>query len=369
MGNILHIITGLEVGGAERMLFTLLTNGLEGPFRNRVISLMGLGHYGSLLESAGIPVICLNMRPARPGLSAVRRLLAATYQKQTDILQGWMTHGNLAATLARRLSQPEAALAWNVRRTLEARAEAKAMTRSLNRIAAMLSRQPQAIIYNAQRARAQHEAMGYCGAAGRCLPNGFDTAQWAPSPKIRCRVRAELGLLDTDRVIGFVGRGHPDKGPSNLFAAFDLISRAHPNARLVAVGRDLEQFATSSNRVMLLGQRSDVNDLMKGFDLLCLSSLVEGFPNVLGEAMASGVPCVSTDVGDAREIVGDTGWIAPPRDPSALANCLDQALIYPPDALRKRGHAARARIVRHYSIGSIVSRYVALYHELEKESS
>jgi hypothetical protein len=118
MANITHIIIGLNVGGAERALFNLLTNGLEGPFRNRVISLMGPGHYGPLLQDAGIPVTCLNMHPGRPTPAAVRRLLAACAAAPTDILQGWMIHGNLAATLAQRWGNRHAAYAWNVRISL-----------------------------------------------------------------------------------------------------------------------------------------------------------------------------------------------------------------------------------------------------------
>jgi glycosyltransferase involved in cell wall biosynthesis len=364
---ITHIITGLEVGGAERALYTLLTNGLEGPFRNRVISLMGPGHYGPLLEQAGIPVTCLHMRPGRPSLRALRRVLAACSQQPSAVIQGWMTHGNLAASLARRFAQPKAALAWNIRWTLEGLPQARPMTRALTHLGARLSSGPQAIIYNARRARDQHAALGYCDTHASHMPNGFDTTFWSPNPGMRKDVRTELGLSQTDRVIGFVGRDHADKDPECLFRAFARIEQPQPQAVLVAVGRNLAQFAPKSGRIIVTGQRADVPRLMQAFDLLCLSSRVEGFPNVIGEAMASGVPCVTTDVGDAGMIVGETGWIVPPRDSDALAQALCAALDLPAARLQERGQAARARIEAKFSISSVVAQYVALYTRLIQE--
>jgi len=359
-----HIITGLEVGGAERALHTLLTNGLEGPFRNHVISLMGPGHYGPLLQQAGIPLACLHMRPGRPSLPALGALRAAIRAHPPQILQGWMTHGNLTASLARRLFQPRAALAWNIRRSLEGLAQASVSTRALTRLSARLSSGPEAILYNAQRARLQHAEIGYSDAHAHHRPNGFDTDRWKPDATLRAAVRSELGLSEGDAVIGFVGRGHPDKDPANLFQAFARVAMQNPRAVLVAVGRDLDQFGARPDRVILTGQRNDVPRLMQGFDLFCLSSRVEGFPNVLGEAMATGVPCVTTDVGDAAVIVGDTGWVVPPRDSAALARALIEAIDTPADSLRARGSAARARIETEFSIASVVARYIALYERL-----
>lgn len=367
MKSITHVITGLNVGGAERALHTLLTHGLEGPFENHVISLMGLGHYGPLLERAGIPVTCLNMNPGRPSPRALWRLRAAIRAHPPRIIQGWMTHGNLSASLARRLFQPHAAVAWNSRWSLEGLAQASVSTRTLTRLGARLSSGPEAILYNAQRSRRQHAEIGYSELCAHHLPNGFDTGRLQPDARARAAVRAELGLSEVDRVIGFVGRGHTEKDPANLFQAFARVALQNPRAVLVAVGRDLDQFGVPSDRVILTGQRNDVPCLMQGFDLFCLSSRVEGFPNVIGEAMATGVPCVTTDVGDAAAIVGDTGWVVPPLNSDALARALIEAIETPPEELRALGAAARARIEDEFSIASVVAKYIALYERLIEE--
>ncbi|WP_297758802.1 glycosyltransferase [uncultured Shimia sp.] len=367
--TVTHIITGLNVGGAERALYTLLTNGLEGPFRNRVISLMGPGHYGPLLQEAGIPVTCLHMSPGKPTPGALRRLLATVSGAQTEILQGWMLHGNLAATLARRWANRDAVLLWNQRTSLDAFAEETRIKRGLIRLEARLSTAPRAIIYNSARSRRQFTEHGYNDERALHLPNGFDTGKWAPNAVARSAIRKELDLPRNARVIGYVGRGHPEKDPALLFQAFSSLHQRHRDAWLLAIGRNLDKFNPPEQNSLLLGQRSDVQDLMCVMDIFCLSSRTEGFPNVIGEAMATGLPCVTTDVGDARDIVGDTGWVAPPRNPERLAARLDEALSCSDEKLRDRGKRARARIISEFSISSVVDRYVSLYRSVAKEGA
>ncbi|MDL2200406.1 glycosyltransferase [Halopseudomonas aestusnigri] len=368
MTSITHIITGLNVGGAERALYTLLTNGLEGEFCNRVISLMGPGHYGPLLREAEVPVTCLDMNPGKPTIGAFRRLLAAVSEEPADILQGWMLHGNLAAMLAWRCGDRDASLLWNQRTSLDTLKDESWMKRGLVRLEAALSGAPHAIIYNSARSRTQFAVHGYKGDRAVHLPNGFDTEMWFPCEDTRKKVRNSLAIPQDAIVIGYVGRGHLEKDPELLFRAFRTISKTHKNAWLLAVGRDLDRFNPPDHNTLLLGQRADVQDLMRAMDLFCLSSRTEGFPNVIGEAMATGVPCVATDVGDAREIVGNTGWVSPARDLQGLVASLHAALSCAPITLRERGIAARDRIANHYSVSSVVERYSALYRSVLKES-
>jgi glycosyltransferase involved in cell wall biosynthesis len=367
--SITHIITGLNVGGAERALFTVLTHGLEGPFRNRVISLMGPGHYGPLLQEFGIPLTCIRMSPGKPTPGALRRLLAAVAEDPTDIMQGWMLHGNLAATLARWRVSRAAPLVWNQRTSLDALADETKMKRGLIWLESKLSGNPAAIIYNSARARRQFGKYGYKDDNALHIPNGFDTDKWRFDESARQSIRQELGIAQNSTVIGYVGRGHPQKDLGNLYAAFERVAAKYQNVVLVAVGRDLEQGAPDADRIILTGQRNDVPELMCSFDLVCLSSRAEGFPNVIGEAMACGLPCVTTDVGDARDIVGSTGWVAPPRNPELLADCLEAALSCTGESLKERGARARERIVSQFSIPSVIDRYASIYRSVARKHS
>src|SRR3546814_669131 len=167
-------------------------------------------------------------------------------------------------------------------------------------------------------------------------PNGYDLSRWHPDPADRRQVRAELGVENDGLLIGSVARWNPLKDHANLLAAFaqGLLSRpalrlvligegmSLDNAALVALARDCDVL----DRLVLMGRRDDVPRLMRALDVHVLSSRAEGFPNVVSEAMASGVGVVVTDVGDAAAIVGDLGWVVPARDPTALSGALDAAL-------------------------------------------
>lgn len=367
--RVCHFITDLNIGGAERALHALLTGGLRGAFDHHVVSLMDEGHYGSLLRAEGVSVTCLNMIPGRPTFGTILNLRRAVRIAAPDILQGWMYHGNLAASATRRLVCPGAITSWNIRQSLEGFDELKLSTRTIINLGARLSAGPSAILYNSARARAQHEARGYACARGQIITNGFDARKWAPDSDAARRLRQEVGLHADAMIIGFVGRGHSDKDIPNLLSAFRHVSMTNPTAHLVCVGLDIEERYSSyggDSRVVYLGQRQDIERLMPGFDVLCLSSSFEGFPNVIGEAMACGVPCVTTDVGDAATVVADTGWVTPPRDSAALADALLQALAVSSEERWARGHAARARIKKHYSLESVVDQYRSLYTRLSE---
>src|SRR5690606_10078664 len=148
-------------------------------------------------------------------------------------------------------------------------------------------------------------------------------------------VRSELDL-GSNPIIGFVARYDPLKDHDNLLQALSLLQVTDLRPTCLLVGTGLEQGnAALADRIVhfrlldqirLLGRRSDVPRVMNALDLHVMSSVSEAFPNVLAEAMACGTPCVSTDVGDAAAIVGESGWIVPPHDPKALAYAITSAL-------------------------------------------
>jgi glycosyltransferase involved in cell wall biosynthesis len=188
-------------------------------------------------------------------------------------------------------------------------------------------------------------------------------------------VRAELGLPPDAPLIAMVARFDPVKDhPTFLEAAARLHAR-RPDVRFLLCGRDVTwenrglaaavERAGARGFVHLLGQREDVARVTAALDLSTLSSSCgEGFSNVVGEAMACGVPCVVTDVGDSGAIVADTGLVVPPRDPEALAAAWAQLLARPAEERAAIGRAARRRIEDNYSLDVIVRRYQDLYEEL-----
>ncbi len=363
--KICHIITGLERGGAERFLFNFLTAGdLSKKTNNMVISLMSEGYYGPLLKKHNIPLRCLNMKRGRINIKSVIKLMQIIKNQKPDIIQGWMYHGNLAGLLGIFVMNKKTKLSWNIRLSLEVFSQMKFKTRLVIKLGAMLSKRVNSIIYNSKRSLKQHRQLGFSSHNDYFIPNGFDIKKWKPNKIVKYKIRNLLNISSTARVIGYVGRGDKQKDLPKLFRVFDIIKKKHPNVVLIAVGKNLKKYAFNSDRIIFLGERSDVQEIMCCFDILCLTSKAEGFPNVIGEAMLSGLPCISTDVGDAKNILGKSGWIVPTDSTSLFVKYLDNLLKMPEKKLKKYGKRARELIINNYDIDKIRGQYISLYNSI-----
>jgi glycosyltransferase involved in cell wall biosynthesis len=244
-------------------------------------------------------------------------------------------------------------------------------TRWIVKVLAICSRMPDAVVVNSHAGQRLHERVGYKPRRWEIIPNGFDLARFRPDPAARQRLRRELGLPSDTVVVAQVARVDPMKNQATFLKAAGMVLGKRRDVHVVLIGKDTRTLASSvaeqgwTERVHLLGLRTDVDRLLPGADLFCLSSAFgEGFPNVLGEAMACGVPCVTTDVGDARLLVGETGIVVPLRDPAALAGAMLDLIDRGPAGRAVLGQAARARIEKEYALPGIIERYQALYEDL-----
>lgn len=371
--RILHIITGLSTGGAERALYNLLSGGLAERFECAVLSLVDEGTMGAPIRALGVPVYTLGIRAGLLAPRAVLRLRSLTQRLRPDVVQGWMYHGNLAASMASHLASNQIALAWNVRHCIYDLGNEKLLTRQVIRANRLLSCRPDAIVYNSKHSREQHELFGFAASRGVLIPNGFDLDILKPDLDVGAAIRSELGLPAGVPVVGHVARFHPMKDHvSFLRAAVEVASRL-PKVQFLLVGRDVSPDnpallgvipADLLPRFVFTGERLDSTRLMQAMDVIVSSSWSEAFPNVLGEAMASGVPCVTTDVGDSAHVVGETGLVVPPSDPEALTNAILSMLNKGLDDRRRLGRDARCRIKQNFSLDAIVGRYAYLYESL-----
>jgi glycosyltransferase involved in cell wall biosynthesis len=375
--TLLHAITGLEIGGAENMLLRLLEAGEREKFHIAVLALMNpdkapVGSVAPKIAALGVPIATLDMRRRSPAPVHLWRLCQTMRAIAPDLVQGWMYHGNLAATVGSWSLPQRPPVIWNVRHSVHDLALEKPMTRMIIRLSARLSGLPRAIIYNSRVSAAQHHELGFDASRSVVIANGFDTARFKPRPEAREQLGRELGIEPDRAIIGMIARNHPMKDPGNLLRAAGLLQAGGRSIHLIIIGsgmtaanRELDaavRAAGLESRVSLLGERDDIPALVAGFDLAALpSAWGEGFPNVLGEAMASGVPCVATDVGDSSWAVGPHGIIVPPRQSEALATALGRLIDLGPDARRQLGLAGRARVLQHFSIHEVVRQYEALY--------
>ena len=345
--EVLHLITDLDVGGAERMLATYLTGPRDRGIRHRVVSLKPEGVFAGALRDAGIEVVSLGMG-RWPNPLSLLRLVCLIRRWRPDVVQTWMYHADLLGTLALLLSGRRARtqLNWGIRCSDMDLDEYGPMLRGVIRACRALSGLPDRIVANSEAGRRFHrETLHYRESDWRVIPNSIDTARFRPDSDHRAAVRAELGIASDAPLIGCFARVDPMKDYPGFLAALDRL----PGMQALAVGKDTEHLPPRPG-LHRLGRRDDVERLYAACDLLVLpSAFGEGFPNVVGEAMACGVIPVATDVGDSRAIVGEVGRIVPPRDPAALAAAV-RALIDEPAATRTdRAAAARRRILDTYT--------------------
>lgn len=367
------IITGLSTGGAEMMLLKVLER-LDARFSPHVISLTTRGEIGPRIQALGIPVEALGMRPGLPNLIAFFRLVRRLKALKPDVVHTWMYHADLLGGLAAWLAGV-GAIGWCIRNSNFARVKTKLTTRIVVGACAWVSRWvPDRILNCSEVARQVHVVRGYAADKMVVVPNGFDLARFQPDPLARAAVRSELGVGADTPLVGLIGRLDPQKNHTGFFEAAGLLHRRLPAVRFVLAGKGIDEGNGELVRAMeaagvrqvthLLGLRSDIPRLMAALDVLASSSDGEAFSNVLGEAMACGVPCAVTDVGDSAYIVGNTGRVVPPGDMAGLAIAMESLLIFPADERQALGERARARVAESFEIGQVVKRYEVFYEEL-----
>ena len=367
--KMLHVITGLSQGGAERQLANLVS---VFPAEAAVFSLKEPGVMAGEIRKAGVPI---HSGGARRSVSPawIPELRKAIREVRPDVVMGWMYHGNLAASLARRLGH-RGPILWNVRHSVHDIRREKASTRWVIRAGGWWAQSPARIVYNSTTAAEQHERLGYPSEKRVVLPNGFDLERFKPSPSVREARRAELGIPSDRFLLGVVGRSHPMKNHLGWLKAFRALVDAGMPVHCVMAGTGVAdpigplacgvREAGLGSAVTLLPPTDSPETLYPAMDLLVMPSWGEGFPNVVGEAMACGVPALVTDVGDASFVVGDTGFVARNGSSAILAACVHDALHVGAGSLSTLGRRARKRMVNHFGLKAVGDQYGQMFRSV-----
>ena len=355
MTDVMYVMSGLGRGGAETMLVQLAAGLRARGLSQHVVSLSALDAFAGDLRSAGVDVTVLNASSPLARVGAMARLLRLVERHRPRILQGWMYNGNIAATLAHYLCPGRRArrLFWNLR----ASNMDEARYGRVIKLSALLSRLPDLVIANSQAGAAFHRARGLRPQRLDVVDNGIDTRRFRPDPLLRQQVRGELGIADDARVVIHVARVDPMKDQASFLAAMARL----PSVAGIMVGDGTQALSAPPN-VRALGLRRDTERCYAAADIVASSSAFgEGFSNVIAEGMSAGLVPVATDVGDARRIVGEAGFIVPPRDPEALARAIGAAASLPRAEFARRAASARARVLSNFSLDSAIERYRRLY--------
>jgi glycosyltransferase involved in cell wall biosynthesis len=292
------------------------------------------------------------------GPIVVVRLALLIRKLAPDIIQSWLYYGDLIATLALYLSgrRRQTRLYWGIRASDISR-RFNWRSRLIVALCVRLSSLPDAAIANSHAGARDHRRIGYRTPAFAVIPNGIDTGKFKPDDAKRAPMRSELGIGENAIFVIHVGRVSEMKDHATFFA----VAEALPDLAFAAIGRGTESLRMPAN-VRRLGLCEDMPAIYAAADYLISTSLFgEGFPNVVAEAMACGVPVVATDVGDGREIIGDTGMVVPPSSPAAIVEALLRLTRENAAQRQERARLCRERIATRFPIERMVARFDALY--------
>ena len=372
--RVIHIINSFEFGGAEAMLCNLVLRTDAGRFDCSIVSLMDDLTVAGPILSAGIPLLTMGMRPGVPDPRAAARLARHLRRARPDIVQTWMDHSNLIGGLAARFAGARHVV-WGIHHAEHVRGVAKRSTQCVVSACAVLSAHvPSRIVCCSEQAAHLYARRGFDATRMMVIPNGFDTRRFQPDQTAREAIRREISVEQTAPLVGVVARYDPCKDHATFLQSARLLADRSPSVKFLLCGHKVDssnaelisqvRAAGLDSRCRLLGPRQDIPRIYAALDVLCSSSISEAFPLAVGEAMACGIPCVVTDVGDSSLMVGPTGAVVPARDPQGLAAQIGRLLALPPGDRVELGLAARERVRRMFDLGAVTRRYEQVYDAL-----
>ncbi|MBA4317008.1 MAG: hypothetical protein C0412_01265 [Flavobacterium sp.] len=368
--EIIHVITNLSTGGAEFMLYKLLRQSASLRKKSGIVTLMSAGAIGKKIQKLGVPVYELNMPRGRFDFLAFLTLCKILRRISPKYVQTWMYHSDLLGGLAAYIAGCRNVI-WGIHHSDLSFASNKASTVFTAKLCALLSNfVPSKIVSCSLHAKFIHEKIGYCSKKIVVIPNGFELDIFKPDPLAKPSLLKELGLSHNTVIVSLIGRFNPQKDHENFCRAASLVLKKHPDCHFVFCGSDVDP----SNEVLikylaqnsilenshLLGVREDMPRISAAADICVSSSCGEAFPLVVGEAMACETPCVVTDVGDSAYIVGETGFVVPPKSPERLAQAIIRMIEIGLEQRRQLGVAARKRVEENFSIRVVTEQYERL---------
>ena len=372
--RVLHLIGGLQLGGAETLLYRLATFKSDRA-THEVICLGKRDWYSEPLERAGVEVHHLGMDSPVSGLWQLPKLLRLVRASGVHVIQSWMYVSNALAGILGCMSGIP--VVWGIH------ASSFDYMGSASRLSAHASGRASRwlahhVVNCSSRSAEFHARFGYAAAPNSVIHNGYDPEEFYPDEAARRATREAMGIAEGMFVIGTVARWHAQKDIPNLLAALHLLRGRGAPIRCLLIGRGLDETNTELRAairsadcggiVIALGARADTPDLARAMNLHVLaSSGGEAFPNVVAETMLSGTPNVVTDVGDSALMASATGWVVPPGDPNALAGAIEQAFgewQHQPDAWAQRRAAARRSIADRFAFERMVRAYEEIWESV-----
>ena len=366
MKRIVHIITGLGNGGAEMMLYKLLKYSDKNKYDFQVISMMNEGIMGEKIKNLNIPVYTLNMKRGIPSFKAILKTIKIC--KNADIIQTWMYHADLLGFIIAKILKKR--IIWGIRRSNLEKDKNKKSTLLIAKINAFLSKWVDLVISCSIVAKENHIKYGYTLQNIKVIPNGFELEKFRYIGNAKSKLTEEFPIIKDKLIFSLVARYEILKDHKTCLEAMRIIKEEFSkNFILLLCGTNINPKNKElmnliiknklENNILLLDRREDIPIIMSATDIYISSSSGEGFPNVIGEAMACETPCVVTDVGDSAYMVGDTGRIVERQNPQKLANEIINFIKSGEYVKNKK--KCRERIINNFKIDKIAKKHEEIY--------
>ncbi len=365
--SIVFLTRDLDLGGAQRQLVALAKGLHEQGRKVTVVVFYENSALQPELEQSGVRVVTIGKRSRWDLIGFGWRLLRFVRRERPGVLHGYLWGPN-AITVAFKPFLRGTRAVWGVRASTTDFSKYNWFERVSFRANCWLSPFADLIIANSWSGAEDHRQHGYPARTLAVVPNGIAIERFRPDSAARRAIRQEWGVGDDQSLVGLVARLDPMKGHATFLKAASILSKQMPNVRFACVGTGSESYTRSlhalsaelglEGKVMWIGARMDMERVQNAFDVACSASdFGEGFSNTIGEAMASGVPCVVTPVGDSARIVDGTGMVVPPRDADALAAAIRRSIA---TLTPERREACRRRIEENFTVPLLVDRTAKL---------
>ncbi|MEZ5385770.1 MAG: glycosyltransferase [Prosthecobacter sp.] len=375
--TVMHFIHGIGGGGAESMLVSLAEVLDPARFRTVVVAINARPwpHHIRRLKEAGVTLHDLEGSAflERTTLAKLRNVIR---HERPAIMQTWMHHADLVGGWAARLAGVRNVV-WGIhcREIHRNPGDGERKTALFRRALSLSSRFiPKLIVSCSATAIEDHAALGYPRNKMRWIPNGIDAERFQPDTDAALDTRAELQLPPSAPVIGYVGRFHEMKDLPTFLRAAVLLQDRVPQAHFVLCGgvevqmtpeeRALLEALPHRDQVRFESFRPDPWRLYPALNVFSLSSRTEACPMTVIEAMASGVPCVTTDAGDCSRLIEGIGSVVPLGDAEALAKAWEDTLNLGPSAREDLARKSRQRVLERFTIDQAARQYAETYAEL-----
>jgi glycosyltransferase involved in cell wall biosynthesis/uncharacterized membrane protein YbhN (UPF0104 family) len=362
--KVLHMISSLNQGGAETMLLNLVRL-KSSDVEARVVSLLSHGVFATKVRETGTELTELNFGKYFPNLIGFGRLVYLICRFKPDVIQGWMYHADLAALIALYASgrRRRTRLVWGVRCSDMDLSRYSWRLRVVVWFCVRLSSLTDCVIANSRSGLNVHAALGYRPPSFEVVQNGINIDRFKRNPNICKELRHQFGIPSDARVLAHVARLDAMKDHAGFFEALKIASQN--NLWVLLVGKNTENL-DQMPQVIALGPRDDIPEILSAADGVVSSSAYgEGFSNALVEGMSCSLVPIATDVGDSSEIVSDIGWVVPPRNPTALAQTLNDFALLSEEEMVLHLHARAIELPLYPKKPSIRVEAGAVYRKIK----